>query len=165
MLNCVKFLASQQIEVQKIPEIPAALQYINDIYNDDTDDAASRATSLLFTDSSPFSPSVRSTVTTPRRDDSNDTADTLLFYDPDALVASNAGLEAVQVNGRTEQDVDLANELVVIEVAVNDKRMEELSNDKRGQVEVLVEEVQEQEEEQDNDNEMLEENKVPLNGE
>ena len=153
-----KFLASQQIEVQKIPEIPAALQYINDIYNDDTDDAASRATSLLFTDSSPFSPSVRSTVTTPRRDDSNDNADTLLFYDPDALVASNAGLEAVQVNGRTEQDVVLANEVAV--------------NDKRGQVEVLVEEVQEQEEKiqlkpasKDKDNEMLEENKVPLNGE
>ena len=162
MLNFVNFKASQQIKVQKIREVPAALQYINDIYNDDTDDAASRATSLLFTDSSPFSPSVRSTVTTPRRDDSNDNADTLLFYDPDALVASNAGLEAVQVNGRTEQDVDLANELVVIEVAVNDKR---------GQVEVLVEEVQEQEEillkptSKDNDNEMLEENKVPLNGE
>jgi len=157
LLNCVKFLASQQIEVQKIPEIPAALQYINDIYNDDTDDAASRATSLLFTDSSPFSPSVRSTVTTPRRDDSNDTADTLLFYDPDAMAAFNAGLEAVQVNGRTEQDVVLANEVAV--------------NDKRGQVEVLVEEVQEQEEillkptSKDNDNEMLEEKKVPLNGE
>ena len=158
MLNCVKFLASQQIEVQKIPEIPAALQYINDIYNDDTDDAASRATSLLFTDSSPFSPSVRSTVTTPRRDDSNDTADTLLFYDPDTIAAFNAGLEAVQVNGRTEQDVVLANEVAV--------------NDKRGQVEVLVEEVQEQEEKiqlkpasKDKDNEMLEENKVPLNGE
>ena len=73
------------------------------------------------------------------------------------MAAFNAGLEAVQVNGRTEQDVVLANEVAV--------------NDKRGQVEVLVEEVQEQEEillkptSKDNDNEMLEENKVPLNGE
>ena len=96
-------------------------------------------------------------MTTPRRDDSNDIADTLLFYDPDAMAAFNAGLEAVQVNGSNEQDVVLANEVAL--------------NDKRGQVEVLVEEVQEQEEillkptSKDNDNEMLEEKKVPLNGE
>ena len=148
-----KFLASQQIEVQKIPEIPAALQYINDIYNDDTDDAASRATSLLFTDSSPFSPCVRSTVTTPKRNDSIDTADTLLFFDPVALGAFNAGLEDVQVNGRTEKDVVLADDLVVIEVAVNDKYGQDQE-----------EEIQLKPTSKDKDNKMLEK-QVPLNGE